>query len=126
MLQSGLHLDTDLGYILKKDMVPLIWYNFMILNCQRQIDLLFGVTHVEHWHSLNMRQNPSHYSAISSLGEWAVSSIQQKFGAGVYYNPYVKINGVDIKYGVISMDKLLRDMKDWESLYIAGRMHKPV
>lgn len=31
-----------------------------------------------------------------------------------------------IKYGVVSIDKLCRDLIDWETLYLAGRMHKPV
>jgi translocator assembly and maintenance protein 41 len=31
-----------------------------------------------------------------------------------------------IKYGVISTDTLCEDMMDWSTLYVAGRMHKPV
>ena len=31
-----------------------------------------------------------------------------------------------IKYGVISTDALCEDMMDWTTLYVAGRMHKPV
>jgi translocator assembly and maintenance protein 41 len=31
-----------------------------------------------------------------------------------------------IKYGVVSIDKLCRDLIDWDTLYLAGRMHKPV
>ena len=91
-----------------------------------QIDLIFGVTHTEHWHSLNIRQNRHHYSALANLGEWTVSGIQKNFGAHLYYNPLVKINGLNVKYGVIAMDQLLKDMNEWETLYVAGRMHKPV
>ena len=32
----------------------------------------------------------------------------------------------DIKYGVISMSALLRDLWTWDSLFMAGRLHKPV
>lgn len=90
------------------------------------VDLIFGVTHTEHWHSLNLRHNRHHYSALGSMGEWTVSGIQKNFGAKIYYNTFVKINGFDVKYGVIAMDQLLKDMIEWETLYIAGRMHKPV
>jgi translocator assembly and maintenance protein 41 len=31
-----------------------------------------------------------------------------------------------VKYGVISMDALLKDLTEWDSLYVAGRMQKPV
>lgn len=30
-----------------------------------------------------------------------------------------------IKYGVISMDRLCSDLENWETLYCAGRFHKP-
>ncbi|GAA5794996.1 hypothetical protein HPULCUR_000346 [Helicostylum pulchrum] len=90
------------------------------------VDFIFGVSHPGHWHALNMQQNPHHYSSIRLLGSGAVTLLQEKIGAGVYFNPYVQINGMNIKYGVVSIDKLCKDLIDWETLYLAGRMHKPV
>ncbi|SAL99186.1 hypothetical protein [Absidia glauca] len=90
------------------------------------MDFIFGVSHPGHWHSLNMQQNPHHYSSLRLLGSNTVSKIQDDVGAGVYFNPYVEINGIVIKYGVVSIDKLCRDLIDWDTLYLAGRMHKPV
>jgi translocator assembly and maintenance protein 41 len=90
------------------------------------VDFIFGVSHPGHWHDLNIQQNPHHYSSIRTLGSGAVSLLQEKVGAGVYFNPYVQINGMNIKYGVVSIDRLCKDLIDWETLYLAGRMHKPV
>ena len=90
------------------------------------IDLIFGVSHTQHWHSLNLRQNPKHYSALGRLGSGAVSYVQDSVGAGVYFNPYITINGTLIKYGVVNLDTLRKDLSEWNTLYLAGRLHKPV
>ncbi|KAA8914549.1 mitochondrial matrix Mmp37 [Sphaerosporella brunnea] len=90
------------------------------------IDLIFGVTYPQHWHSLNLHQHRGHYSFLGSLGSAVVSYTQDKFGAGMYFNPYVEINGTMVKYGVVSIDILCRDLADWNTLYLAGRLHKPV
>ncbi|KAJ2361421.1 Mitochondrial translocator assembly and maintenance protein 41, partial [Coemansia sp. RSA 2607] len=89
------------------------------------VDLIFAVSHPDHWHALNISQNRSHYSMMGALGSNAVSYVQERMGAGVYYNPYVEINGIVIKYGVVSMDTLSSDLLNWDTLYLAGRMHKP-
>ncbi|KAJ8103069.1 mitochondrial matrix Mmp37-domain-containing protein [Lipomyces tetrasporus] len=91
-----------------------------------QVDLIFGVTYSQHWHSLNISQYPDHYSSIRRLGSRAVSYVQDNIGAGVYFNPYVEINGMTVKYGVVSIDTLCRDLLSWDSLYLSGRLHKPV
>ena len=31
-----------------------------------------------------------------------------------------------VKYGVVSTSALLRDLWNWDSFYVAGRLHKPV
>lgn len=92
----------------------------------KSIDLIFGVTHTQHWHSLNMRQHPEHYSFLRHLGSGVVSTFQDRWGAGVYFNPYVTQNGMQIKYGVVSIDNLCTDLASWNNLYLAGRLQKPV
>ncbi|KAI0813585.1 mitochondrial matrix Mmp37 [Xylaria sp. FL0064] len=92
----------------------------------KMIDFIFGVSHTQHWHSLNLSQHRDHYSALGSLGSGAVSYVQDKWGAGVYFNPYVTVDGIQIKYGVVNLDTLCRDLSEWDSLYLAGRLHKPV
>jgi translocator assembly and maintenance protein 41 len=89
------------------------------------LDFVFGVTHTEHWHSINMKQHRDHYSGLASLGSGAVSRVQD-WGAGVYYHPYIEVNGMLIKYGVTSIDNLVNDLSSWDSLYLAGRLQKPV
>lgn len=91
-----------------------------------QVDMVFGVSYPEHWHWLNMKQYPHHYSGLRWLGSNVVSHVQDDLGAGMYFNPYVDINGMKIKYGVVNINTLLRDLRQWDTLYLAGRLHKPV
>ncbi|KAI5303392.1 histidinol-phosphate transaminase [Ascosphaera pollenicola] len=92
----------------------------------KMIDFIFGVSYTQHWHDINLRENRNHYSGLGSLGSYAVSQIQDKTGAGVYFNPYVTVNGILIKYGVVNIDTLCNDLSNWETLYLAGRLQKPV
>lgn len=63
-------------------------------NKKPMMDFIFGVSHPGHWHALNMQQNPHHYSGLRWLGSSTVSMLQEKVGAGVYFNPYVEIDGM--------------------------------
>ena len=90
------------------------------------IDFIFGVSHTQHWHSLNIQQHRDHYSALGSLGSYVVSRVQDSWGAGIYFNPFVTVNGTLIKYGVVNLDTLCTDLSEWRTLYLAGRLHKPV
>ncbi|EMR88322.1 hypothetical protein ACHAP3_010776 [Botrytis cinerea] len=92
----------------------------------KMIDFIFGVSYSQHWHSLNLNQHRDHYSALGSLGSGAVTAVQEKWGAGVYFNPYVTVNGTLIKYGVVNLDTLCTDLSEWSTLYLAGRLQKPV
>ncbi|KAI1081812.1 mitochondrial matrix Mmp37 [Whalleya microplaca] len=92
----------------------------------KMIDFIFGVSYTQHWHSLNLMQHRDHYSMLGSLGSAAVSYVQDKWGAGVYFNPYVTVDGILIKYGVVNIDTLCKDLSEWNTLYLAGRLHKPV
>jgi mitochondrial translocator assembly and maintenance protein 41 len=90
------------------------------------IDFIFGVDDPIAWHRRNLRENGRDYSFIAQIcGENFVSWLQG-MGAGIYYNPYVDFEGQTIKYGVISTADLIDDLNNWTSLYVAGRLHKPV
>ena len=75
---------------------------------------------------MNLQQHRGHYSAVGSLGSAFVSRVQDQWGAGIYFNPYVTVNGTLIKYGVVNLDTLCRDLSTWDTLYLAGRLQKPV
>jgi len=92
----------------------------------KSIDFIYGVSYTQHWHSLNLQQHRDHYSFLGSFGSNIVSKVQDYIGAGVYYNPYVVINGIMLKYGVVNLDTLYTDLANWNNLYLAGRLQKPV
>ena len=93
---------------------------------KNMIDFTFAVDDPVEWHRENMKSNSSHYSFLKHFGPKYISRIQSKYGAKVYFNTLVPCEGRVIKYGVISTQDLTNDLLDWESLYVSGRLHKPV
>ncbi|KAF8682968.1 matrix Mmp37 protein [Rhizoctonia solani] len=92
-----------------------------------QLDFLFAVTHADHFHSINMQQNSKHYALVPRLLGSDFVARTQALAPGLWFNPYVKVkDGVTIKYGVTTVDNLCADLLGWKSLYMAGRMHKPI
>ncbi|XP_063224067.1 phosphatidate cytidylyltransferase, mitochondrial [Bacillus rossius redtenbacheri] len=92
------------------------------------IDIIFSVDNPSEWHRENIAKNRKHYSLLGWFGHEAVAKYQENWGAKVYFNtlvPIEKENAV-IKYGVISHSALVTDLLDWNDLYLAGRLHKPV
>ncbi|EIW59461.1 Mmp37-domain-containing protein [Trametes versicolor FP-101664 SS1] len=90
------------------------------------LDFMFAVTHADHWHSINMHQNPSHYPlGARMLGSSFVAKVEE-ISPGVWFNSMVRMDGVTIKYGVTTVDNLCSDLLNWKSLYLSGRMHKPI
>lgn len=92
----------------------------------KMIDFVLATKFSQHFHSLNLRTHKDHYSFLGSLGSGVVSHVQDAYGAGAYFNPYITVNGTMIKYAVVNFDTLHRDLTDWDTLYLAGRLHKPV
>ena len=58
------------------------------------LDFMFAVTHPDHFHSINLHQNPSHYPLHARLlGSDYISRVQA-MGPGIWFNAYVQVNGV--------------------------------
>jgi len=96
-------------------------------NTGNMIDLLFIVKDIKSFHKENLKINKYHYSFLSRmLGANLISYFNDK-GTFVYYNPSVKLDDDTlIKYGVISENKAILNIKTWNNLFFCGRMHKPV
>eukprot|EP01039_Chlorochromonas_danica_P009310 gene9310-10276_t len=95
------------------------------------LDLILVVEDSLSWHTENMRMNPSHYSSLLPMNPSFVTSFQEFLPAHFWFNAYVSIPtgpqaGRLMKYGVISKTHALKDLNQWNDLYIAGRLHKPV
>lgn len=90
------------------------------------LDFIFAVDDPLEWHAQNLEQNRQHYSILGSLGPKPVVWTAERLGAGTYFNTAVWWRGHMIKYGVIGTQLLYDDLQHWDSLYIAGRMQKPV
>ncbi|XP_008536339.1 phosphatidate cytidylyltransferase, mitochondrial isoform X3 [Equus asinus] len=90
------------------------------------LDFVFTVDNPVAWHSKNLKKNWNHYSFLKVFGPKIITSVQNNYGAGVYYNPLITCDGRLIKYGVISTSVLIEDLLDWNNLYVAGRLQKPV
>lgn len=96
---------------------------------RRMIDIVVAVDDALQWHQENLSRNPTHYSLLMTLlGHSAISRLQRSsFGARVYFNTIIPPSSVpSFKYGVVEMQHLRKDLLTWDSLYLSGRLHKPV
>jgi len=101
------------------------------------LDLIFAVDDPLAFHATNMRRHPSHYNSFLRHLSWLAPPLLaalQDWSAGVWYNTLIDLPVPEaagggtrlIKYGVISTERLVKDLTEWDALYIAGRMHKPM
>ncbi|OCH91200.1 Mmp37-domain-containing protein [Obba rivulosa] len=90
------------------------------------LDFMFAVTHADHWHSINMQQYPGHYPLHARMFGSSFVARVQDINPGVWFNTFVPMKGATIKYGVTTVDNLCGDLLNWHTLYLAGRMHKPL
>lgn len=68
------------------------------------LDLVFAVKDPTKWHAENLQRFPHHYSALKYLGAENISSIQQNYGAGLYYNTLVRFSCFNFEFCLIAVD----------------------
>lgn len=80
----------------------------------------------------NMERNPSHYSwALRTAGPRWAARLGSYLGAGVLYNSMVPFTfsagrrGL-LKYGAATDAAVVSDCLTWDSMFLAGRLQKPV
>ena len=79
------------------------------------------------WHKKNLVMNADHYpDLLKMMGPKTIISLQTDYGARIYFNTLIPFEDGLIKYGVISTKHLIHDLVNWDTLYVAGRLHKPV
>ena len=90
-------------------------------------DIILAVNDPLEWHQENIERNPSDYAGLMRVsGARVVTEMQCKWGSRLYFNTLIPFEDGKIKYGVISRSDLITDLLDWENLYSAGRLQKPV
>lgn len=95
-------------------------------------DYLIVVENAQEFHLENFRQNPSHYSLwtkyILEKPHRNMVDFIQNSGAGIWYNSGLVDHRLEgkFKYGIVQYETFIDDLLNWKSLYLAGRLHKPV
>ena len=91
------------------------------------LDLILVVRDPYTWHKKNMAMNKLDYAMpLGFTGAKRITNLMENYGAKVYFNTNIKVENRNIKYGVISESNLIEDLVKWKTLYVAGRLHKPV
>ncbi|CAN8062324.1 unnamed protein product [Agarophyton chilense] len=92
----------------------------------RMIDLMLAVDDPCQWHTDNLYRNLSHYSIPAQVAGASFITRLQHAGASVYFNTMLPSRKAGFKYGVVSTASLITDLTEWNSLYVSGRLQKPV
>lgn len=96
------------------------------------LDMILAVRNPAEWHAENMHRNHKDYTwPLSWCTGSTVGHVQELGGAHMLYHPYIDVSALtghnqQLKYGVISVRHLEEDLAYWNTLFCAGRLHKPI
>ena len=98
------------------------------------LDLILVVDDTREFHRANLQRFPHHYAPWLRYGGPDMAAKMQRQGIPSLRDAHVLFHVVDedetnslpkMKYGVVDREDLERDLTKWDSLYLAGRLHKP-
>ncbi|PYI00419.1 mitochondrial matrix Mmp37, partial [Aspergillus sclerotiicarbonarius CBS 121057] len=93
----------------------------------KMTDLILAVPNTQTFHTSNLIHHPHHYPPpLSTLPPSLISKLNDHLGASISFHPYITISNTLLKYGVLTTSALIHDLRTWETMYLAGRFHKPV
>jgi len=98
----------------------------------KMVDTILVVKDAREWHERNRIQNPTDYAFIPRyvMSASSIERAQREIGGRAWFNTLIPCKHGDatflMKYGVISLSDFIVDLNEWETMYIAGRLQKPV
>ena len=111
---------------------------FICIQKAPSIDLIMAVENSRKFHEQNILKNKDHYTFFARSTKYKVVHKIQEFGARMHFNTTTLQNAelvkdlsdgeqdsIKIRYGVIELDDLLRDLKLWETLLTSSFMQRP-
>jgi translocator assembly and maintenance protein 41 len=113
--------------------------NYNIKQGDLVLDIVMAVDDTSAFHKKNMARSPTHYSGLAKTFGPKITNRVNKGFTQVYYNPHVNLasmanpgmpelaeDGRKLKYGVVSVDNMIKDLTTWEIFFLAGRMQKMI
>ena len=91
------------------------------------VDLILVTdNHAHDFHRMNLARHAAHYTTLTRLGGPSLCQhIQQHYGARVFFHTMIPMQHSLLKYGIVTVDDLAQDLKEWNFMYLAGRLQKP-
>ena len=109
----------------------------LLQNRHPKLDLIMAVDNTEKFHAENLKMNKNHYTYMNRATKCHITHKMHKWTAKVHFNEIEmqsdmieqvsqgKNSSIKVRYGVISYDDLLRDLKHWETLMVSSFMMRP-